>query len=363
MKLLFYIHGLTGGGAERVMATLMNGFVAQGHNVRVVYTGNLEVPVYQLDSRIEQVYMQKECPIQTQSLVAKLFRKVWKYPAIRKQSKRFQPNFVISFIKTQNNDVLAALLGTGFPVIIGDHTNVDRKYPWLTKMLSNILYPIASGITMLTIRDYDKWKNKYKHVFYIPNPCDVQQKHIGSIRKKIVLGVGRVNQWKIKGFDSLIKAWAKICEKYPDWKCQIAGAYSEDSLNQLRNVVGKNAYNAVEFIGFRPDIHDYMEECEVFCLSSRIEGMPMALLEALNLGCACVAFDCVTGPSEMITDGETGLLVKDQDVDELAKKLECIISDSKLRDVFHKNARTSVQGYSTDKIMNRWNEMFNELKK
>ena len=61
MKLLFYIHGLSGGGAERVMATLMNRFVEQNHKVRVVYTESLEQPVYQLDSRIEQVYMQMEC--------------------------------------------------------------------------------------------------------------------------------------------------------------------------------------------------------------------------------------------------------------------------------------------------------------
>ena len=78
MKLLFYIHGLSGGGAERVMATLMNGFVDQGYQVRVVYTESQEPSVYTLDSRIEQIFMQKGCPITSHSVVSKVFRKIWK---------------------------------------------------------------------------------------------------------------------------------------------------------------------------------------------------------------------------------------------------------------------------------------------
>lgn len=363
MKLLFYIHGLSGGGAERVMATLMNRFVEQNHKVRVVYTESLEQPVYQLDSRIEQVYMQMEFPMKSSSIPVKIFRRIWKYPAIRKQAKIFKPDFVISFLKAQNNDVLTALLGTRIPVIIGDHTNVDRKYPWQTSFLSKVLYPNASGIMMLTLRDYNRWKNKYRHVYYVPNPCDIKQKHIGAARKKIVLGVGRVNQWEIKGFDSLIKAWDLIQDKHPDWKCQIAGVYSDKSLSNIRKEVGDKAYRNIEFIGFRSDIHDYMESCEVFCLSSRIEGMPMVLLEALSLGCACVAFDCVTGPAEMIEDGITGLLVKNQDVNELAIKLEQIITEDKLRNAFHKNAPMSVERFSTENVLNMWYQMFNDLKK
>lgn len=363
MKLLFYIHGLTGGGAERVMATLMNSFVKQNHQVRVIYTESLEESTYQLDSRIEQIYMQKACPMKSSSMPAKIFRRVWKYSAIRKLAKMYKPDFVVSFLRIQNNDVLASLLGTKIPVIIGDHTNVDRKYPLRTSFLSTILYPSASGITMLTLRDYSKWKNKYKHVYYIPNPCDIKQKHNGIARHKVVLGVGRVNQWEIKGFDSLIKAWNLIKNKHPGWKCQIAGAYSDKSLSDIRREVGDKAFKNVEFIGFRTDIHDYMESCEVFCLSSRIEGMPMVLLEALNLGCACVAFDCVTGPAEMIEDGITGLLVKDQDVNELAIKLDKIITDEKLRNMFHKNAPMSVDRFSTENVLNMWYQMFNDLKK
>ena len=362
MKLLFYIHGLSGGGAERVMATLMNAFVAQGHEVRVVYTYSIDEPVYELDDKVEQVYMQRLCPIQSNSIIAKIFKRIWKYPAIRRQAKIYKPDFAISFIKANNNDVLVALLGSGVPVIIGDHTNVDRKYRWQTSILSNIFYPTATAITMLTMRDYDKWKDKYKHVYYIPNPCSIRPDNVCINRNKIVLAVGRVNQWEIKGFDNLIKAWDLICDKYPEWTCQIAGLYSEERINALRNAVGDDAFVKVDFVGFKYDIHDYMQSCEIFCLSSRIEGMPMVLLEAMNLGCACVAFDCVTGPSEIIENERTGLLVKDQDVKELANKLDMLISNSELRRTLQMNAPTSLERYSVNHVVQMWNDMLKDLR-
>ena len=362
MRLLFYIHGMTGGGAERVMATLMNGFVEQGHHVRVVYNASLDSSVYKLDARIEQVFLLEECPRKSSTIIDRAYRRVWKFPAIRKQALLFMPDFAISFIKTNNNDVLAALIGTRIPVIICDHTNVDRKYPLVTSLLSKILYPKAAAITLLTQRDFNKWKKKYDRVYYLPNPCEIDRPFVNKPRNKVVLGVGRVDQWEIKGFDILIKAWASIKDEFPDWKCQIAGDYSDLKLGLLRNEVGENAFKTVEFLGFLSDIYDYLESCEVFCLSSRIEGMPMALLEAMNLGCACVAFDCNTGPAEIIDDGNTGLLAINQDVDDLARKLELILNDKELRLKFHRDAKPSVQKYSTNNILKMWNHLFYELK-
>lgn len=360
--MLFFIHALTGGGAERVMATLMNAFVNQGHTVRVVYTTGLESPVYKLDPRIEQVYLAKNGPKVKKSIVNKIHRRLVYYPAIRREAKRFAPDFAISFIKTHNNDILFALLGTGIPVIVGDHTNISRKYKKKTLLLSKLLYPTAAGITMLTKCDYDVWKTKYEQSFYIPNPCDFGPQAVARQRQKTLLAVGRVFQWHIKGFDNLFKAWNRIKDKFPDWKCQIAGGYDEKSMASLRSAVTEQEFNSVEFLGFRSDIKDLMMQSEVFCLSSRFEGMPMALLEAMNAGCACVAFDCVTGPSEMIEDGVTGLLVKNQDVNDLAEKLEQIITYENLRERFHKNASKSVTRFSTANIIGLWNDMFNKIK-
>lgn len=361
MKILFYIHGITDGGAERVMTTLMNSFVQQGHRVRVVYTLEVTPPKYELDNQIEQVYLALNGPVVKNTITNKIHRHLWKFPAIRRAAKQYSPDVAVSFIRTNNNDVLFALLGTGIPVIIGDHTNVDRKYPKLTSLLSKFLYPHASAIIMLTMRDYNKWKDKYKQVYYLPNPCDLTTLKAGNRREKTVLAAGRVFQWEIKGFDNLIHAWYLIKDDFPEWKCLIAGKFDQTSIDRLKKVVSEEEINSVTFLGFRSDIHNLMASSEVFCLSSRFEGMPMALLEAMNLGCACVATDCVTGPSEMIVDGETGLLAKDNDVEDLAKKLKLVMADDTLRHSIQDKTPSSVERFSTPNIVNKWNELLNEV--
>lgn len=361
MKLLFYISSLNGGGAERVMVTLMNNFVKQGDMVRCICTESLKPSVYHLDSRIELIYMMKNGPDISKSFFNKVYRHIWKFPAIRREAKKFKPDIVISFIRTQNNDVLASLLGTGYPVVIGDHTNIDRKYRLLTTILSAILYPRASAITMLTRKDYNIWKLQYKNVFYMPNPCEDSVIPLDKEREKVVLAVGRVRQWNIKGFDNFMLAWNNIKDRFPDWRCCIAGRYDEESLNSLRQTVGEDVFNSVQLLGFRNDIYNLLASSEVFCLTSRYEGMPMALLEALNHGCACVAFDCNTGPADMINDEENGLLVEDQNINDLQLKLERMLSDDSLRKKIQKKAPLSVKKFSVDNILLQWNEMFKTI--
>ena len=356
MKLLFFIHGLSGGGAERVMATIMNALVEQGHRIRVVYTEGVKKPVYELNTSIEQIYMAEAIAVTT-TILNKIYRHIWKFPAIRKETKRYNPDVVISFIRSLNNDVLLALLGSGYPVYVADHTNVNRKYKWSTALLGKLLYPTAKGIMVLTKRDYELWKNKYKNVYYMPNPCDFRLISNSESREKIVLAAGRVFSWEIKGFDNLIRAWYKINSDFPNWRCQIAGTYDDCALKSLKQNVTEEEYNSVEFIGFQSNIEELMARSEVFCLSSRVEGMPMVLLEALNMGCACVAYDIETGPSEMLDDGVTGLLAKDGDVDDLAEKLRRVMSDDNLRERFRNNAPKSVERYSTENVVKMWNEM------
>lgn len=158
-----------------------------------------------------------------------------------------------------------------------------------------------------------------------------------------------------------MRAWSAIKDDYPEWKCQIAGDYSESALSELRSMVTEEEFNSVEFLGFRSDIHELMTTSEIFCLSSRIEGMPMVLLEALSLGCACISYDCISGPSEMIEDGKTGVLVKDQSVEDLSLKLGELISNKEKRESFRETAPASITRFSINNILVLWNQMFKEI--
>ena len=118
-----------------------------------------------------------------------------------------------------------------------------------------------------------------------------------------------------------------------------------------------------EFLGFRSDINDLMLSSAVFCLSSRFEGLPMVLIEAMNSGCCCVSFDCFTGPSEIIRNGKNGVLVESQNVIEMAGALRQVMNNETLRHHFSEMAPQSVKQYSSERVLRRWKILFDKILK
>lgn len=361
MKLLFYIHGLTGGGAERVMAMLMNHFVKIGHTVTAVYTSSIESPIYNLDHRIEEIYMQANSPKVDTGIFNKIYRRLWKYQHIRKIALKKAPDIAISFLTPLNNDVIMSLLFTRIPVIVSEHSNVTRKYKFSTHFSRTILYPFANAITVLTSRDYKLWEKKYKNVIHIPNPCDIKNNDNKINRDKIILAAGRIYQWKIKGFDNLIRCWNKIKDDFPEWRLQIAGTYDDSSINLLKKELCIKDFDRIDFLGFRKDIYTLMEKSEIFCLSSRIEGLPMVLIEAMNAGCCCVSFDCETGPNEIITNNVNGILVENQNIDKLEESLRMVMQDKILRKKISGRSIDGIKKFSIDNISNIWEDLFTKM--
>lgn len=366
MKLLFFIYNLTGGGAERVLSILANNFVSNGNSVRVVYTSYLKECTYQLNPAIEEINLfgRSQGDSRLFFFLYRVFIKIVKYIRIRRQVQNYKPDIVISFLTPNNNDVILSLLGNKTPLIVCEHSKFSRYYGFVTNLSRFILYRFATAITVLTEKDYEKYKIKYPQLYYLPNPVQkINYKERSVVRNKIVLAAGRVNQWKIKGFDTLINCWNDLADEYPDWKCQIVGAYSESSINELKKAVKKRGFEKVEFLGFRKDIANLMASSEVFCLTSRIEGFPMVLVEAMNARCCCISFDVCNGPSEIIEDNKSGLLVKNQDVEELKDKLRLVINCEELRRRLSSNTINSIEKYSIDRILERWNHLFLNINK
>lgn len=360
-KYLFYIQSMIGGGAERVMSTLINSYSNRG--VDVFLATNTALPfAYDIDKEVHVIDMYKNDIPVTHSPLNKLKRHFWKYRRIRSIAKEVSPDVAISFVTALNNDVILALLGTHIPVVVSEHTNVNREIPRKTSVLRRLLYPFAKTVTVLTRHDYKIWRTTFKNVVYMPNPCDISETITPfEERDKTVLAVGRVNMWQIKGFDILLKSWGLICDKYRDWQLHIAGATDDKSLAVLEQIADESCCSNYRFLGFRKDIKKLMAKSSVFVLSSRTEGLPMVLIEAMGAGCCCVAFDCVTGPSEIIVDGISGLLAQERDHRDLASKMDIVISNEQRRLSLSKNAPSSVVKYSTERVLRRWSILFNKL--
>ena len=361
MKILFYIHGIIGGGGERVLATLANEFVKCGENVDIAT--NIYIPfAYKIDSRIvlHDLY---EGTNKNPNHFLKVYNSILMRRNIHRIAKQEKPDIIIAFMSALGCSVIASTLGLGIPVVVSEHTNVSRKLGILLDIKRRLFYPLANAVTILTRYDKKLWKNKYNNVVYMPNPVSLKEDKGALNRDKTVLAVGRVNQWKIKGFDNLLRCWAKLCHLHPNWKLKIAGDADKNALEFLNTLANELGCCNYEFLGFRKDVYELMQRSEIFCLSSRVEGLPMALIEAMNAGCCCVSFDVVTGPREIIRHGFSGLIAKNQDNEDLTEYLDRVMSDDVLRKRLALNAPQSIIKYSTDRIINRWYILFDKLLK
>lgn len=362
MKILFVGGALAGGGAERVTAILAEHFYARGECVSIACDTGI-VPEYAINNGINLINHREGCFDTFLRRRFALFRFIHMLRNIRKIEKRVKPDVVISYLTTFNVYTIFALWGRKVPIVAMEHTTVTFDPPKREKITRDILYSRAAAITVLTKSDYEIWKNRFGgNVVYMPNPSEKVGATIeNTTREKNVLAVGRVTDWHLKGFDTLVKCWATISNDFPEWRLDIAGNTDEKSIDYLSSILKENQGINLNFLGFRRDIYQLMNKSSVFALASRREGLPMALIEAMSAGCCCVAFNVKTGPSDIITNGVDGLVVKNQDEKAMINALRDVLSDERKRSSFAKMAPKGVQRYSVETIIDGWYQLFKEL--
>ena len=204
--------------------------------------------------------------------------------------------------------------------------------------------------------DYDKLLKGRVKLAKIPNSA----RELGEpadLDAKRVLAAGRLTRQK--GFDWLLPAWAQVEAKHPDWQLKICG--EGKWRDRLEAQVAEHGLRNVDLPGNCDDMAAEMSNASIFALSSRFEGFPLILCEAMSKGMAPVAFDCPTGPAEMIREGENGLIVPLGDVDGLAAALLRMIEDDELRRRCGRGALDTGREYKMDAIGPMWDRLFAEL--
>ena len=177
---------------------------------------------------------------------------------------------------------------------------------------------------------------------------------------KEAIAVGRLN--REKHFDALIKAWRIVADKYPDWTLDIWGGNGPlyDILKSL--IVELQLENQVFLRGETPDISIKMAESSLIVSTSVTEGMPLVLLEALSAGLPIVTFNYMYGADEIVTEGENGFIVEEDDLNALAERIGRLITDENLRKTMGKNAHISSVKFRPEVIAQRWMKLFHSLR-
>ncbi len=215
----------------------------------------------------------------------------------------------------------------------------------------------ADVVVTLTPGDAHEWR-KAKRVQVIPNFTVMPIEKLSDGTEKRVIAVGRL-EW-VKGYDRLLDAWKIVSAKHPDWHLDIFGSGTME--NELKSQ--QRELQLEDSLTIHPatsKINIEYSNSSIYVGASHFEGFPLVLLEAMQVGLPCIAFDCPFGPSAIIADGKNGFLVKNGDIEGLALKISTLIEDSDLRMRFSQAALETSKRYAVDKVMSQWHSLFKEL--
>jgi glycosyltransferase involved in cell wall biosynthesis len=366
MNVLVFIHSLHSGGAERVTVNLVNQWAIRGWKVTVATLASEELDFYELHPTVLRVAL--NATSESRHTFAAIGHNVRRLLALRKLLRQTAPNVAIGMMTTAN--VLLALSAVGRPdvrIFTCEHT-----YPPLLPVgamwdrLRRWSYPLAEKVTMLTAEGLEWLESEIPRARGvvmpnpIPYPLAVSEPRLvpGALLllgRRLLLAVGRLSEEK--SVDRLLDAFSSIAPAHPLWDLVVLGegplrAALEAQVQKL------GLQGRVRLPGRVGNVGDWYARADLYVLSSRVEGFPNTLGEAMAHGCPAVSYDCDTGPRDIIRDGVDGLLVRPVgDVRALAAALGALMADDDQRARMGQQAVNVRERYSMDRVLAMWDRL------
>ena len=255
-------------------------------------------------------------------------------------------------------NLLAARLAHPSVTVIGqEHMNFLAHRPRLRADMRRG-YRGLDALTVLTAGDARDYGAALDRVELIPNPVAPLDGGVSDGSAPVAVAAGRLNTQK--GFDLLIRAWAPVAERHPEWRLRIYGSGpSRPELERAIEAAGLG--EQVALMGRTQELGAAMAAASLFVLSSRFEGFGMVLVEAMGKGLPVVSFDCPRGPSDIVEHGTDGLLVPPEDVAGMSAALLELIDDPERRRRLAAAARTKAGRYESAAVGPRWDALLAAL--
>lgn len=239
-------------------------------------------------------------------------------------------------------------------VVLGDHGKGVSFTKKVQHQLKQFLGKAFSKIILLTQGNKKEWA--LNNLVIIPNPLPFQTTDISKLQNKKIIAVGSYSY--NKGYDLLLKIWARIEKNFPEWQLNIYGRGTNENLQlEAEQLHLKN----IHFHDPVPNIQNQYMVSSIFVLPSRSEGFGMVLIEAMSCGVPVISFDCPNGPKDIITNGEDGFLIENGNIEEFAAQLEILIADFDLRQEMGSTAKQNSKNYEARVIVKQWDELFKSL--
>lgn len=367
LRVLIFIHSLQGGGAERVAADLSGYWAEAGREVMVVTQADAGTDAYVLHSRVRRAVLGTAGAGGGgwRGMGANLRR----VRALRRLIIEFRPHVVVGMMTTASVLAVLAARGLRCKVVATEHTHPpSQALPAVWRRLRRWAYPRAARVVALT-EGTARWLRTHvpgSRVSVIPNAVRWPLFRAEPVRtppaangRHRLLGVGRLH--RDKGFDLLIGAFAAVAPAHPEWDLVLLGEGAERRPLQAQ-VDAAGLAGRVALPGRVGNVADWYESADLYVLSSRVEGLSNTLLESMASGLASIAFDCDTGPREIVRQNIDGVLVRPNgDVAALAAALAALMTDGAARHAMARRALEVRERFAPGRALARWQALFDEI--
>jgi len=362
-RIAIFLPGLYDGGAERVMLNLAAGLLRHGCSVDLVLVQAEGPYMNEIPSSVRLVELNKK-HLSSQ-------RTIFSLPSLVRYIRREKPDAMLSALNYANVIALLAkwISGVPFQLVISEQNTFSSEmaqFPsylrWILIFLMKLSYPKADRITTVSegvAEDLAQVLSiKREKISVIYNPVispEIKLKKeealndpwFGNNNPPVVLATGRLT--KQKGFDILLQAFAQV-RRQRLAHLLILGE-GEDRQALLSLIKELNIEEDVRLPGFVKNPYPYMANASLFVLSSRFEGLPTVLVEALYCGTRLVATDCPSGPREILKNGLYGQLVPVDNVGSLSQAILTSLDQEKTMP-----SPISWQAYDLDTVIDQYIE-------
>ena len=348
MKVIWILDDInTLNGMVQVVIGLSNHFSEKGHNVRIysVFSGKT-MPFFHLSPAVLVEHLGRTWDKTTRMDRHRLLGTIM---------EKSDADIMLTCNEWANTSSVLQKRKFRGKLILTQHLSCDN-FSIRRKLMNGILHRFADAVAVLTEADKEFYAGFGIHnVTVIPNaiyicPC-------GGEKLNVLCSVGRVEA--VKGFDMLIAAYSQIAKDFPDWKLRIWGDGSQRE-TLLAKIEELGLSDQIEMPGVTDQVAEELSKSSVFVMSSRWEGFPLALIEAMSSENAIVAFDLPC--TKDILSPATGLVVPKNDVDALAGAMRKMLSDELLRVQCGAGARDAARKFNIDNVGHMWLDLFEQLK-
>ena len=357
-RLCFFSGDITrSGGTERVSIQLVNALKQDGtYDICVIsLTEQSEKPFYPLEPEIKRYHLGEKWINPGPEYIPLIGK-------LRKLIKQEKIDIIIDIDIVLDVLSIPATRGLNTKVISWEHFNCEYEQSVLyRKLISRLTARFSDYIITLTEEDKENYGNilgRKTRISAIYNMPTRMQRNEAVPRENIIVTAGRLTYQK--GTEYLAKVAVSVLKKHREWKWLILGDGEEKHI--IEEAITENALqNQLILKGTVDSVESYLEHARLFVLTSRYEGFGMCLVEALQMQVPSVSFDVKVGPSEIISNGQNGILIPPFDCEKMTCEIDNLIESPNILKEMSENALIGFERFSESKIIENWKNVLNKL--